>query len=313
MDRIDALRIFLRVAEMRSFTKAAVCLQMPRSTVSTAIRELEARLGTRLLNRTTRHVTLTHDGEAFYDRSLRLLAELEELEGLFQDDGSQLSGKLRVEAPGRIARLIIVPALPDFFSRYPGIELEIGASDRPVNLVEGGVDCAIRVGELSESSLIARPLGLLPVVNCASPGYLARHGVPESIADLHHHLAIHYASPFSSIAEDWEYRKGGKVRTLPMQGSVTVDSAESYIACCLAGLGLIQVPAYDVQHHLREGSLIEVLADKQAGPMPLTILYPHRHHRSRLLHVFISWAEALLSKEIHGLTPPQAQRAKQLP
>lgn len=304
MDRIDTLRTFLRVAEMRSFTRAAASLQMPRSTVSTAIRELEARLGTRLLSRTTRHVALTHDGEELYDRALRLLGELEALEGLFRQDDTQLHGRLRIEAPGRIARLIIVPALPDFFARYPSIELEIGASDRPVNLVAEGVDCAIRVGELAESSLIARPLGRLPLINCASPGYLARHGAPATLDDLRHHRAIRYASPFGSIAEDWEYRETEESRTLSLPGQVIVDNAESYIAACLAGLGLIQVPTYDVQHHLREGRLVEVLPDYRAAPMPLTILYPHRHHRSRLLRVFIAWVETLLSQEIQGLSSP---------
>ncbi|WP_355660738.1 LysR family transcriptional regulator [Halomonas salifodinae] len=306
MDRIDTLRTFLRVAEMRSFTKAAASLQMPRSTVSTAIQELEARLGTRLLSRTTRHVALTHDGKELYDRALRLLGELEALEGLFHQDDTQLHGRLRIEAPGRIARLIIVPALPDFFARYPGIELEIGASDRPVNLVTEGVDCAIRVGELAESSLIARPLGRLPLINCASPDYLARHGTPTTLDDLCHHQAIHYASPFGSIAEDWEYREAGESRTLSLPSRVIVDNAESYIAACLAGLGLIQVPTYDVQHHLREERLVEVLPDHRAAPMPLTILYPHRHHRSRLLRVFIAWVETLLSQEIQGLSSPMA-------
>ena len=304
MDRIDTLRTFLRVAEMRSFTRAAASLQMPRSTVSTAIRELETRLGTRLLSRTTRHVALTHDGQELYDRALRLLGELEALEGLFHQDDTQLHGRLRIEAPGRIARLIIVPALPDFFARYPGIELEIGASDRPVNLVTEGVDCAIRVGELAESSLIARPLGQLPLINCASPDYLARHGTPTTLDDLWHHQAIHYASPFGSIAEDWEYREAGESRMLSLPGRIIVDNAESYIAACLAGLGLIQVPTYDVQHHLREERLVEVLPDHRAAPMPLTILYPHRHHRSHLLRVFIAWVETLLSEEIQGLSSP---------
>ncbi|MCF6114261.1 LysR family transcriptional regulator [Mesorhizobium muleiense] len=297
MDRFDTLRIFQRVAETRSFTKAAASVQIPRSTVSVAVQELEASVGARLLNRTTRHVALTHDGAAFYERCTRLLADLEDAVTLFRQGTAKPVGKLRVDAPGRIARRIIAPALPDFFARYPEIELDLGATDHAVDLVEEGVDCAIRVGTLNDSSLIARPLGRLELINCASPVYLAKYGVPEKIADLTDHLAVNYASPFTGRLDEWECVENGESRKLPMRGLVTVNNAESYIACCLAGLGLIQIPAYDVRHHLEAGRLSEVLRNWRAAPMPITLLYPHRRHLSRRLKVFVDWIEKLLASE----------------
>lgn len=305
MDRLDALRIFLRIAETGSFTKAAADLQMPRSSLSTALQELEARIGTRLLHRTTRRVTLTSDGAAFYERALRLLADFEETENLFREGSSRPRGKLKVDAPGRIVRRLIAPALPDFFERYPEIELELGATDRAVDLVQENVDLAIRVGELDDSSLIARPVGHLALINCASPRYLATHGTPTRIEELTEHFAVNYASSFTGRIDPWEYLEGGERRTLALRGLVTVNNAESYIACCLAGLGLIQIPAYDVREELEGGLLVEVLPAWRAAPMPLTLLYPHRRHLSRRLRVFADWAAALLTRE----TAPKAAPA----
>lgn len=272
MDRIDLFRTFVRVVECASFTRAADTLGMPRSSVSAAIQDLEGRVGARLLHRTTRRVTPTQDGTAFYDRCLRLIDDVEETEGLFRQTSVGPSGLLRIDVPGRIGRLIIAPALPDFFARYPDIELALGVTDRAVNLVEGSIDCVLRVGPLADSGMIARSIGELALINVASPDYIARYGVPIGPTDLPSHRAVRYASPSSGRVEDWEWIEDGTMKTMAMPGSVTVNSAEAYIACCLAGLGLIQIPAYDVKAHLAAGELIEVMPDHRAEPMPMTLL-----------------------------------------
>nr|WP_025825158.1 LysR family transcriptional regulator [Acetobacter persici] len=294
MDRIDLFRIFLRVVDSGSFSRAADTLNMPRSTVSTAIQALESRVGARLLSRTTRTVTTTADGRAFYDVCLRLVSDVEEAEGLFRRDKAAPRGILRVDMPGRIGRLIVAPALPDFLERYPEIDIELGVTDRPVNLVEDGIDCVLRIGPLQDSGLIGRKVGELTLMNVASPSYLARYGVPATPHDLSQHLAVGYASAFSGRVEEWEWMENGRLCTQAMASRVTVNSAEALIACCLAGLGLIQVPAYDVQKHLQAGDLVEVLPDWQAEPMPMTLLYQHRRHFSHRLQVFADWLCALL-------------------
>lgn len=298
MDRIDLFRIFARVVECSSFTRAAHMLGVPRSSVSAAVQELEARVGARLLHRTTRKVAPTQDGLAFYERCRSVIADVEDTENLFRQDAAQPSGRLRIDVPGRIGRLIIAPALPDFLARFPGIEIDLGATDRAVNLVEDSIDCVLRIGSLNNSSLIARQIGELPLINVASPAYLERHGAPRSPSDLARHRAVNYASPTSGRVEDWEWVEDGVVRSLPMQGEVTVNSAETYIACCLAGLGLIQVPAYDVRDHIEAGELVEVMAEHRAQAMPATLLYPHRPHLSPRLQVFANWLEKLVRREL---------------
>ncbi|WP_421994855.1 LysR substrate-binding domain-containing protein [Roseococcus sp.] len=300
MDRIDLFRAFARVVEYASFTKAADSLGLPRSTISAAIGLLEARLGVRLLHRTTRKVAPTLDGEVFYESCLRLIADVEEAEGLFRQGGGRPAGRLRIDVPGRIGRLIIAPALPEFLALYPQIDLDLGVSDRSAKLAEDRIDCVLRVGPLSPSALIARSIGDLALINVASPDYLARHGTPRSPADLGAHLAVNYASPSSGRVEDWEWIEAGEVRRVPLKGRVTVDSAEAYIACCLAGLGLIQIPAYDVATQLAAGALVEIMPDHRAAPLPMTLLYPHRRHLSRRLQVFTDWLEGVLKREIPG-------------
>ncbi|HEV7250546.1 MAG TPA: LysR family transcriptional regulator [Shinella sp.] len=298
MDRIDLFRTFCRVVECASFTRAADTLGLPRSSVSAAVIDLESRVGARLLHRTTRKVSPTQDGAAFYERCLRLIADVEETEGLFRQTAVGLSGKLRIDVPGRIGRLIIAPALPEFLARYPQLDIELRVTDRAVNLVEESVDCVLRVGLLSDSGLVARKIGDLALINVASPAYLAAYGTPGSPADLAAHLAVNYASPSTGRVEDWEWIEDGAVRTVPTRARATVNSAEAYIACCLAGLGLIQIPAYDVRSHLDAGELVEVMPDHRAAAMPMTLLYPHRQHLSRRLQIFADWLEALLKRAL---------------
>lgn len=298
MDRIDLFRIFSRVVECASFTRAADTLGMPRSSVSAAVQELEGRVGARLLHRTTRKVAPTQDGAAFYERCQRVIADVEDTENLFRQASSQPSGRLRIDVPGRIGRLVIAPALAEFLDLYPQIDIDLGVTDRAVNLMEDGMDCVLRVGPLSDSALVARPIGTLALTNVASPAYLARHGTPLAPGDLGQHWAVNYASPSSGRVEAWEWVEDGALCTAPLRGRVTVNSAEAYIACCLAGLGLIQIPAYDVRGYIDAGDLVEVMPDYRAKPMPMTLLYPHRQGLPRRVQIFAAWLEDLLKRHL---------------
>jgi len=305
MDRIDQFRIFTRVVEAASFTRAAQSLGLPRSSVSAAVLELEKRLDARLLHRTTRRVSLSQDGRVFYERCLQLLADVAAVEELFRPAAGP-TGTLRIDAPGRIGRLIIAPALPAFLDRYPGVNIELGVTDRPVDLIADSVDCVVRVGPQRDSGLIARPIGELPLVNVASPAYLARHGVPETPADLDAHVAVNYAPPSGSRVEPWEWIEDGALHARPMPARVTVNNAEASIACCLAGLGLIQIPAYDVADYLKTGDLVEVMPAWRPEPLPIMLLYPERRHAPHRLRLFADWLVALLRQRT--LAPVAAPR-----
>ena len=291
------LEIFAAVAELGSFSRAADRLDLPRSTVSGAIQALEAHLRTRLIHRTTRRMRLTADGEACLEWCRRLLADIEEAESLFRRSGTQPRGRLRVEAPTRIASLMIAPALPGFFERYPGIELELLASDRPADLVREGVECALRVGAVRDPGLVAQPLGLLEQGNYASPAYLARHGTPETPDDLVRHLAVHFVLPSTGRIDEWEYADGDATRVVPMRAQVHANSADTYIACCIAGLGLIQIPRYDARRHIEAGELREVMPRYRPSPMPAALLYPHGRRLSRRVQAFAEWMRELFARE----------------
>lgn len=310
MDRIELLQVFVRVAETGSFTRAADRLGLPRASVTTAVQQLETRLGTRLLHRTTRRVGLTPDGEATLERARALVADMDDMEQQFLPARGQVSGRLKVDVPSRIARLLIAPALPDFFERHPAIELELGSTDRAVDLVLEGIDCALRVGPLTSSSLVARPLGHFALINCASPAYLERHGTPCTPADLPEHLAVNYASPTSGRAAPWEWLSDGEIATLRMRSQVAANNAETYIACALAGLGLIQIPAYDVREHLAAGELVEVLPDARAEPLPVQLVYPHRRNLSRRMQAFAGWLETVLADALDKPAPPAPGRPR---
>ncbi len=298
MDRIEQLRIFIRVAQSGSFTQAADQLGLPRPSVSLALRQLEARLGTRLLHRTTRRVSLTPDGASLLERAPSLVADVEELEQQFRPDTTQMRGRLRVDMPSRIARRLVAPALPQFLALHPEIEIDLGSSDRMIDLVQEGVDCALRVGTPQASSLVARPVGQLALVNCASPAYIARHGQPRSPADLPSHQAVNYMAPGSGRVAPWEWLDDGEVQHCTMPSRVTVNNAETYIACCLAGLDLIQVPAFDVREHLVAGELVEVLQNWRGPAMPMHLVYPHQRHLSRRVQAFGNWLVPLLQGEV---------------
>jgi DNA-binding transcriptional LysR family regulator len=295
MDKLDQYRVFIQVAEMGSFIKAAHALDRPRASVSAAVQQLESAIGARLLHRTTRQVRLTSDGAQFLERVKVLLADAEDIEQLFQTRQRQISGRLNVDVPSRIARRLIAPALPGLLRRYPRLQLGLGSTDRSIDLVQEGVDCAVRVGSPRDSSLVVRPLGHIALINCASPGYLREFGIPEHPQDLAlGHWAVGYASSTTGREVAWEFLGANGEQQMPVSSRVVVNNAESYIACCRAGLGLIQIPRFDVQHLLDQGELVEVMPGFRATSMEISALYPHRRQRSRRLNVFIEWFEAIL-------------------
>lgn len=302
MDRFEQYRVFVQVAEMGSFIKAANALELPRASVSAAVQQLETQLGARLLHRTTRQVRLTADGGQLLDRVRPLLGEVEEIEQLFQAGQRQVAGRLRVDVPSRIARRLIAPALPALLRRHPRLHLFLGSSDRAIDLVQEGVDCAVRIGTLHDSSLVVRPLGTIALINCASPAYLRDHGVPQRPDELPPaHWMVGYASPTTGRELPWEYRAGdGTEHTLEVPSQVVANNAESYIACCRAGLGLIQIPHFDVRHLLDAGELVEVMPAYRAASMPVSLLYPHRRQRSRRLALFQEWFEELMREHLEA-------------
>ncbi len=294
MDRLEAMKIYVRVAELESFTKAAESLGLPKATISTSVQKLEASMGTRLLQRTTRKVQMTQDGVTFFERCRDLLADAEEIESMFQKGAANLKGRIRVDMPNSVARNLVVPGLPTFLSSHPGIEIELSSTDRKVDLIREGFDCVIRVGSLVDSGLIARNLGSLTLVNVASPGYLKKYGKPVKIQDLEKHQLIHYVATLGSKPDGFEYFDGEKYRSEKMSGTMTVNSTDSYMASCLAGLGIIQVPLVGAGPHLKDGTLIEVLPKFRAEPMPVSLVYPHRRHLARRVQVFMDWLAELM-------------------
>ncbi|VTU22623.1 D-malate degradation protein R [Variovorax sp. PBS-H4] len=286
---LDALRIFAKVAELASFTRAAEQLGHPKARVSTAVQQLEGQLGTRLLHRTTRRVRLTQDGELFLERAKELVADAEELQAMFQQAPTALRGRLRVDLPVGIARHIVIPRLPEFFAAHPQLALELSTTDRRVDPVHEGFDCVLRIGPLRDSGLVARPLGRLRLINCASPGYLRAHGIPRAPEDLTAHWLVHYSPTLGGQSPGWEYHDGERYRFQPMGGQITVNSSEAYEAACLAGLGLIQAPVLGLQARIDQGLLEEVMPQATAEPMAVTLLYPHRRNLSQRVQAMLDW------------------------
>jgi DNA-binding transcriptional LysR family regulator len=298
MDRIDVMKIYVRVAELGSFTQAADSLGLAKASTSAAVRELEAELGTRLLQRTTRKVTMTQDGQAFYERSRDMLAELDELQSMFQQGEAGLSGRLRVDLPVAIARNIVMPTLPAFLDAHPRLQLDLSSTDRLVDVVQEGFDCILRVGWLSDSSLVARPLGAFAMFNCASPAYIARFGMPATLADLAQHRLVDYAPALGGRGALFEYLDGGVRRNIGVPAVLAVNNSDAYQAACLAGLGIIQAPLTGMAPALADGRLVAVLPDYRAAPMPVTLLYPSRRHLSKRARVFMDWLAETLAPHL---------------
>jgi len=287
MDRFDAMRAFTRIVERRSFTRAAEDLGLPRSSVTDAVKALETRLGVRLLQRTTRQVRPTLDGEAYYQRCVNLIADLEEAEGAFA--GAKPSGLIRVDVHGTQARHFLLPGLPDFLSEYPGIRLHIAEAHQPLDMIREGFDCILRTGDLADSPLIQRRLAILERGTFVSPAYLDRFGAPLTPDQLEGHKMVGLISPQTSEITPLVFREGDRIRQLSLPSLVTVTGPETNVAAACAGLGLIQVPRYRVETELAAGALVEVLSDFPPSPLPVYILYSHTRQLSPRLRVFIAW------------------------
>jgi len=296
MDRFNAMRVFTRIVELGGFGKAADSLHMPRASVTMLIKQLEAHLGVQLLLRTTRQVTPTLDGQAYYQRCVSLLNDLDDAESVFSSVAKAPEGVLRVDMPSGFGRLILMPALPEFTARYPGLEMEVGMSDRPVELIRDGFDCVIRGGQVLDHSLVARPLVQMRQIVCASPEYLRQYGTPQTLADLGQHKVIEYFSTVSNKRYGLEFVIQGKDQELSLTKTLATNSADGYLAACCAGYGLVQTPYYHAAELVRRGELIEVLGDCPQPRLALTALYPAHRQMSRRVRVFVDWLVDVCSR-----------------
>lgn len=292
------MRVFLRISDAGSFAKAADSLNMPRSSVSKLLQDLEQHLRTKLVERNTRGLTITPEGEAYRDEAKRLLAELDKLDAAAA--GTQLipRGRLRVDVGSSLANLVIIPRLPDFRARYPDIDLLLGVNDRPVDLISDGVDCVIRGGELPDSALIARRLCTLKSVTCATPAYLAANGTPTHPRDLEtDHTAITYLFPQTGKSHPMHYTKGTEGCEISPRSAVSISESTAHTNAVLAGLGIGQIFDFGVRTHLDEGRLIEVLADWSQPTLPINLVYPATRHPAARLRAFADWAVEVFADE----------------
>lgn len=297
LNQILALKVFTRVVEAGSFTKAANSLDMPKATVTKLVQGLEAHLRVKLLQRTTRRVTVTPDGATYYKRASRVLADLDDIDSSMANAQTNPRGKLRIDIAGTPARLILIPALPDFCARYPEIDVSLGVSDRPADLISDSADCVIRGGELNDSSLVARRIATMRGMTCATPAYLAQHGTPQHPHDLEKgHVVVNYLAPLTGRAMPFRFARGGNKIELELRSRVAVNESNAHVAAGVAGLGLIQTPAFMAYPHVARGELVEVLREWRPPPHPIYVVYPANRHLSHRLKVFIDWVAALFAK-----------------
>lgn len=296
IDRFDTMRLFVRVLERGSFTKAAADLNIPRSTASEAIQRLERDLGSRLLERTTRHIAPTPDGAAYYQRCVSILADLEEAEGALR--GHEPSGTLRIDAPGTLTRVFLLPHLSTFLSRYPNITLQLGQTERLVDLVREGVDCVIRAGAPEDSSMIMRRLASIPEITCASPDYIAQHGNPNSVDDLEGHRMVGFLSSRSGTAMPLEFKVGKHFEEVPLPATVVANDADTVHHLAREGFGLVQAPRYRFLEDLASGRLVEVLQKAPPPPISLAAYYPQNRQLSPRVRVFLDWIVEVFEKAV---------------
>jgi LysR family transcriptional regulator for bpeEF and oprC len=295
VDRFQSMQIFARVVEMHSFSRAAESLSLPSSRITRVVKELEAFLGVRLLQRTTRHISLTPDGSLYYDHCRRLLADIQAVESSFPGSAGQPRGRLRVDMTLSLARLVIIPAIKDFQSRFPDVELTLTMADRTVELVQEGIDCVIRAGTPQDSpTLVAKRVGAFDWITCASPEYLMLHGTPKTLQDLSKHEAVGYLSSRTARPLEWHYVVDGEDCCIGMQERLIVNDTDAYVACALEGLGIIRAGSYMVTQHLRTGRLRRVLEDYAAPAVPLSVLYPQNRHLSPTVRAFVDWVSEVM-------------------
>ncbi|MDP3670265.1 MAG: LysR family transcriptional regulator [Telluria sp.] len=310
MNKLLAMEVFVQVVDAGGFTRAAENMQLPKATVSTLVQALERSLSVALLHRTTRQVTVTSDGAAYYERCLRILSDVREAEESLSRNRASPSGRLRVDVATGVANDIIIPALPGFFERYPDITLELGCGDRPVDLIEEGVDCAIRGGALPDSSLIARRVGVLHFVTCASPGYLARYGRPAHPNELAGHRCVNYFSSKTGKIHDWDFSRGDEQIRIAAPSCLAVNDSTAYVSAGLAGLGMMQMPSYAADAYLQSGALELLLEDWHSAPLPVNVVYPQNRHLSAKVRVFVEWvADLFMTHRDFQIKAPPHQTA----
>lgn len=294
MDKFRALEAFVRVVDTGGITRAAEVLAMPKATVSTLIQDLEAQLGIRLLHRTTRKVTVTADGAAYYERCVRILEDLREADEAMSSRHGLPEGRLKVDMTTSMASLLMQEAIPEFLARYPGIALELGCTDRPINMVSEGVDCVIRVGQVTDPSLVARRIGSMHFVTCASPIYLARHGTPAHPQDLFKHKWVNYFAHGRPVS--WDFRRGDEHYQLEPSGGLAVNDSNVYRDACLAGVGIGQLPSFSFMVHEPRGELVQVLGEWRTEALPVHVLYPSNRHLSTRVQAFVEWAAEVFDR-----------------
>lgn len=290
------MQVFARVVDTGGFTRAADLMNMPKATVSTLVQNLEAHLGVKLLNRTTRRVTVTPDGAAYYERCVRILTDIEETESSLAHSRSTPHGRLRVDVSGAFGRRVLVPALPEFFELYPEIRLEIGCSDRPVDLIEEGVDCVVRGGEQPDSTLIARRLGVIQLITCASPDYLKRYGMPRHPHDLARHRFVNYFSAKTGRMVEWKFIRMNEEVVVDQVSHVAFNDFEALLLAGTAGLGIMRTGEALARKELQRGELVQILPDWGSEPFPIFVMYPQNRHLSAKVRVFTDWIAELCER-----------------
>lgn len=308
-NKFQAMEVFVQVVDTGSFTRAADILQLPKATVSTLVQALEASLSAKLLHRTTRLVTVTTDGAAYYERCVRILSDVRDADESLSRFRVSPSGRLRVDMATGLASEVLIPALPAFFERYPDIRMELGSTDRPVDLVEEGVDCAIRGGEVGDVNLIARRVGVINFLTAASPAYLERYGMPQHPRDLERHRCVNYFSAKTGRTFDWDFRRGEERIDIAMPGVIALNDSHTYVQAGLAGLGVIQMTDYLLLQHVAAGRMVQLLPDWTSEPLPVHIVYPQNRHLSAKVRVFVEWVSDLFANHPQMRMRPADQPA----
>ncbi|CAN7515846.1 LysR family transcriptional regulator [Rhizobacter sp. LjRoot28] len=296
MELLQSMEVFVKLAEVGSYTKAADAMQMSRPQATLVIQELERQIGARLLHRTTRKVTLTSEGEAFYDRAKDILGSVATATAMFGSAGGPVRGRLRIDLPSVFGQLPFFESLNDFAALYPEIELGLGVTDRLVDLVAEGIDCAIRIGDLTNSTLVARRIGAVKMVTCAAPAYLERMGTPESLADLNAHRGVKFMSGESRRPLPWLFKDAGQETSVNAIGRVSINESHAYVQCGVAGFGIVQLPGFMVDRELASGALVEVLQEFRPSARPVSLLYPSRTHVAPQVNVFAAWIRTSFPK-----------------
>lgn len=296
MNLIEAMEMFVAVVERGSYTKAAEALHVHRPALSKVIQNLEQELGVQLLHRTTRRVNTTPAGDEFYERSLRTLADLAETLDWFSPTRPP-RGKLNIDLQTVLGHAVLIPRLPEFMERYPGLEISLGTSDSLNDLIEQGIDCAVRLGDLVDSSLIAKRVGEVALVTCAAPAYVKKHGLPNQLDDLKEHRAVNFMVKQRRQIMPWRFIVDGKTTDVKMRSGIVVDNAEALLYCALAGIGIVQALRPALQRHIDSGRLVEVLPNVPTEPKAVSVLFPDRRNLSPNVRVFVDWVSAVFQEQ----------------